>query len=266
MTIRFCGACGTEIDETAAFCPSCGRPLDDDRPAMKPPPTWDEADETRDGQQTVAWTRPAAEAADEPAEAQGTEPPDEPEPEPEPEPALRREPETADERPSAGAKPNDQGPPSREPAPATSPSGRRSGRSLPSIAIPVSWPVTLSGWLIGIGALVGVIAFFLPWTIAPAAGFLDRWGLTSATNLLLLAALVAIAISVFFSAHVPDFAHRRLAILVVVLIGLGVGLDRLGIGAAGSGAVLFFLAMLAATIGALLVEVGADRPLSGPGT
>jgi hypothetical protein len=240
MTIRFCGACGTEVDETAAFCPSCGRPLGDEPAAAKEPPTWDEGGDEDPDQPTAAWTSPSRRAVEE----------GEDEPAPVEDRPAEPEPRADEERDPGGPEP-----------PAAK---RRSRPTLPSVRIPVTWPVTLSGWLIGLGALLAVVAFFLPWTIAPAAGFFDRWGLISPVNLLLLVALLAIAASVFFSTNVPDFAHRRLAILVVVLIGLGVGLDRIGIGAAGFGAVLFFLGMLSASIGALLLEVGADRPMSGP--
>lgn len=268
MTIRFCGACGTEIDETAAFCPSCGRALGDDPSAPRGSGAWEESEEGDKEQLTAAWTPPASgdpdAAVSEPAADDA-------------EPAEHGSPRVArghqrDEVSSGHPRTEQRGKAAGHGGERRASSGgdqpaaeRRSRPSLPSVQLPVTWPVTLAAWLIGIGALIGVLALFLPWTIAPATGWFDRWGLTSPVNLLLLLALIAIAASVFFSSHVPDFAYRRLGIMVVVLIGLGVGLDRLGIGSAGFGAVLFFLGMLAASIGALLLETGADRPLSGPG-
>ena len=45
MATRFCGNCGTEVDDDAAFCPSCGRPIaafeaDDPAAAIPPAPAW----------------------------------------------------------------------------------------------------------------------------------------------------------------------------------------------------------------------------------
>ncbi len=37
MPSRFCGSCGTPIEEGARFCPSCGKPADAPPPAPPPP-------------------------------------------------------------------------------------------------------------------------------------------------------------------------------------------------------------------------------------
>jgi hypothetical protein len=52
-------------------------------------------------------------------------------------------------------------------------------------------------------------------------------------------------------------------LLVVVVAAFGIGLWRVGFGANFAG-VVFFLAALAAAAGAIMVELGRDRPLGGP--
>ena len=74
-----------------------------------------------------------------------------------------------------------------------------------------------------------------------------------------------IAATVFVSASLPGVPHQRHAILAVALIGLGVALDRIGFGNVGSGALLLFLGTAGASVGALLTEVGGDRPMATPG-
>jgi hypothetical protein len=115
-------------------------------------------------------------------------------------------------------------------------------------------PVTLSAWLIGIGAVLGAVGALV--------GLFDSVG--AAIDLLALVALLAVAATVFFAASLPAIPHLRFITLAVVLVAFGVALDRLGIGRAGAGDLLLFLGSAAAVIGAVLLELGQDQPLSGP--
>ncbi len=83
-------------------------------------------------------------------------------------------------------------------------------------------------------------------------------------DLLLIILLIGIAATVFFAANVPAVPHLRLATFVVVLIGFGIALDRLGFGVAGIGELLLFLGTAAAGMGCILLELGRDQPLGGP--
>ena len=116
-------------------------------------------------------------------------------------------------------------------------------------------PVTLSAWLIGGGALLAALGVLI-------ALF---GGLVSPIDLVVLVVLIGIAATVFFSASVPAVPHLRLIVLAVVLVAFGMALDRIGFGGAGAGGLLFFLGLAAAAIGALLLELGRDQPLGGPG-
>jgi hypothetical protein len=122
------------------------------------------------------------------------------------------------------------------------------------VNVPVTWPVMLSGWLIGGGALVAAIGTVI--------GLFD--GGINPIDLLLVLLLVGIAATVFFSGTVPDIPHLRLATLAVVLVAFGIGVDRIGFGFAGVGELLLFLGAAAAAIGAILLELGRDQPLGGP--
>ncbi len=115
-------------------------------------------------------------------------------------------------------------------------------------------PVMLSGWLIGVGSLVAALGVLI--------GLFGT--VLNPIDVLFMLALLAIAATVFFSARVPEVPHLRLATLVVLAIGFGMALDRIGIGAAGVGELLFFLGAAAAGIGAIIVELGRDQPLGGP--
>lgn len=236
-----CAHCGTEVDEGAYFCPTCGQALatsDADAAELPPAPSWPE-------HEPIAPSEPAA--VDEPAAA--------------------GEPPVPDQPTSFGA-PTEAAPPARsEPAVApplqASPhpdTGDAAGRPRPQL--PISWPVTLSGWLIGGGALIGIVAMFLPW-LAFSDGFTAGWGLASGLNVLFALVLAAVVALVFLSVAIPAVPHRQLIFLVIGAVGVGIGLDRVGLGATGFGALLFLLAMLAAAAGALLVELGLDRPMGG---
>jgi len=111
--------------------------------------------------------------------------------------------------------------------------------------------VTLSGWLIGVGSLVGALAVLL-----------DFRAFTNPVTLIAFLLLLAVAAVVFFSASVPAIPHRELWIMVVVLVGFGAALERVGGGTAFAG-VIFFLATGAAAAGAIIVELGLDRPFGG---
>ena len=115
-------------------------------------------------------------------------------------------------------------------------------------------PVTLSAWLIGGGTLFAALGVVI--------GLFD--GFLNPVDLILLLALIGIAVTVFFSGSVPTFANLRLVTLVIVLIGFGIALDRIGFGGAGIGALLLFLGTAAAAIGAIVLELGRDQPLGGP--
>jgi zinc-ribbon domain len=123
-------------------------------------------------------------------------------------------------------------------------------------------PTTLSGWLVGGGAVVGIVSLFLPW-LQGGGTYLDRWGMAYGINILVLVALLAIATIEFAADAVPSFPRRNLAVLAAALIGIGIGLDRATQSFAGLGAPIFLVAMIAAAVGALLVELDRDRPIGG---
>ena len=253
---RFCPNCGTEVDEGAVFCPTCGQPIDQDVETQMPAaPAWPEPDpparkadpepgppiaaarETDD--RDAGWERPAEPPLREgyvPTEIAGDEP-DRAEPafvEPtrvEPRPEFPRPPEPR----ADGAQP-------------------ASDPARPAVDLPITMPVTLSAWLIGIGAALGAVGALI--------GLFDGFG--SAIDLLALLALLAVAATVFFSAVLPAIPHLRFVTLAIVLVAFGVALDRLGFGRAGAGDLLLFLGSAAAVIGAVLLELGHDQPLSGP--
>jgi hypothetical protein len=253
---RFCPNCGTEVDEGAVFCPTCGQAIDQDVETQMPA--------------APAWPEP-----DPPARA--------PEPAPPPPAAAREEaaPDPVWERPAepplregyvppdiAGDTPREAEPPFVEPtrveprpefprppearADAIPPAQPEPGR--PAVNLPITMPVTLSAWLIGIGAALA--------TVGALIALFDGFG--SAIDLLALIALLAVAATVFFSAALPAIPHLRFITLAVVLIAFGVALDRLGFGRAGAGDLLLFLGSAAAVIGAVLLELGHDQPLSPP--
>lgn len=233
MTIRrACANCGTEVDETAIFCPTCGQPIDEESEVGLPAaPAW--PDPKRD------------EPDDAPAEEEDVEryqdddrdvvtPADEP--------------TRVEQRP----------PPPGAPAPRAAPprpAARRPEERREPMQLPITMPVTLSAWLIGIGTAVAALGI----VISLFDGFLNP------IELLLLIALVAIAATIFFSTKLPAVPHLQLTTLVIVLIGFGMALDRIGFGGAGIGELLLFLGTAAAAIGAIILELGRDQPLGGPG-
>jgi hypothetical protein len=117
--------------------------------------------------------------------------------------------------------------------------------------VPLTLPVTLSGWLIGVGAAVGAIGALI--------GLFD--GAPSIIELLMLVTLLMIAGTVWFATLLPAIPHLRLATLVIAAIGFGAAFDRIGVGGGGIGVLLLFLGTAAAAIGAILLELGRDEPL-----
>jgi hypothetical protein len=235
MADRYCPSCGTEVDADARFCPTCGVTLEsDEQPELPAAPAWpqheppDAADETAD---IPAVGVPEAAGPEEPA-SQGP-------------PAMREAgPEAAPPEPRSA--PASQ-PPRMEPAqpvPPTPPEGT-------GIDLPFTWPTTLSGWLIGIGCASGALA------LIPNFG--------NVVSLLLFLGLAAVAAAIFLPDRVPKIPRLRMWILVVTMVGLGVALDRAGIGFVqrGTDSVLL-IAMLAAAGGALLIELDRDRPMPPP--
>ena len=126
--------------------------------------------------------------------------------------------------------------------------------SLPRVDLPITWPVMLSGWLIGIGALVAIVGLIVIF-----------FSYLNPIDLVLLVMLILIVATVFVSASLPAVPHQRIATMAVALIGLGVALDRIGFGSAGLGALLLFLGTAAVSAGALLAEIGRDSPMASPG-
>lgn len=238
---RFCANCGTEVDETAIFCPTCGQPIDQAAEAEMPAaPGWPEP------AQRAAEAAPVADQERERAAAWDAQPDDEP-----------TRVDARAENGSVSAVPPPVAPvapvapaASGRPSQRVPEAGRRAG---PAVDLPITMPVTLSAWLIGGGALLAALGVLI--------GLFD--GFLNPVELILLIALLAIAAAVFFSGRIPAIPNLRLVTLVIVLIGFGIALDRLGFGGAGIGELLLFLGTASAAVGAIILELGRDQPL-GP--
>ncbi len=258
MATRFCGNCGTEVDEDAAFCPSCGRPIagyegDDRTEAIPAAPAWPEPARGADAEpptptaqdpEPMPPTAPPAAAT-----PTGGTPADDPSTYEPPVPLNR-----AQEPPpgAAAGAPPPTGPP---PAGAVPPGAAGERSTGPQVELPITWPVTLSGWLIGGGAF------------AAAVGFLaDTFGIRGggAVNILFLLLMLGVVATVFLSASMPAIPHLRLATLCVSFLALGVAVDRLGFSIAGFGTLLVLLGSAAAAAGAVILELGRDQPMAGP--
>lgn len=255
MADRFCPNCGTEVESDARFCPSCGTTLESDVQAAEIPaaPPWPAA--TAD-EPTLTDAAIAAHSAEEPYQAEMRldapplpEPPAEPEQPVEPEAPAAPEPEPEAIQPVAAV--TGPIPPSEASAPPP-PAQGEAPRPSAGADLPFTWPTTLSGWLIGAGSLVGAV-FLVP--RLTAAGNSVSW--------LLLLALLGVAATVFLPDRIPDIPRLRLWILVTTTIGLGVGLARAAFTIQGVDT-LFLVSMLAATGGALLIELEMDRPFPPP--
>jgi zinc-ribbon domain len=222
--VRYCPNCGTEVDETAVFCPTCGQPVDQAAETEMPAaPAWPDASDPSDEAPAAAVSRAGTPPPERGAAATGAD--------------------RTEHRP--------QTPPPGAPPPPASASAASAG---PSVNVPLTMPVTLSGWLIGVGALIGGLGIVV--------GLIDD-GFLNVIDLVLLLALIAISVAIFFSASLARFPNLRLATLVVALIGFGVALDRIGFSGAGVGELLLFLGTAAAAIGGIILELGRDQPL-GP--
>ena len=232
---RYCAACGTEVEDTAVFCPTCGQPIDQEQETEIPAaPAWPDHAEAeapppdRRAHQREE-RRPDEDREVEPVRVERVE-----------EPTRVGEAATFDRS---------------EPRPGIPPPPPRSERSsrTPSINLPLTMPVMLSAWLIGVGAIIAAIGVLI-----------SLFGRTvSAIDLIALLLLLGIAATVFFSSRIPEIPNLRLAILGVMLIGFGMALDRVGLGGAGIGELLFFFGTAAGAIGAVIVELGRDQPLGG---
>ncbi len=117
LTVRYCPNCGTEVDDTAAFCPTCGQAIDQAAETEMPA--------------APAWPEPAA-------------------PAPTPRAGRGAGPVVGVPTPTT---PPDRGAACRHRHPAPPPPPAAAGPGGPSVNVPVTMPVTLSGWLIGGGAL-----------------------------------------------------------------------------------------------------------------
>lgn len=239
----FCANCGTEVDDSAIFCPTCGQPIDEAAETDLPPaPAWPEPAGPPIRAETLA--------------ADAERPPVEPEPAPAPDAGWGAPPpaEDAPTRPEPRLEPH----PAAVPPPPAAQQPRPASREPTAndhapMNLPVTTPVTLSAWLVGVGSLLAALGVLI--------GLFD--GVLNPIELILLIALLAVAATVFLSANLPDISNLPLITLVVVLIGFGIALDRLSFGAAGVGELLVFLGTAAAAIGVILLELGHDQPLGG---
>ncbi|HEX6210953.1 MAG TPA: zinc ribbon domain-containing protein [Methylomirabilota bacterium] len=236
MVDRFCPTCGTEIDVDARFCPTCGRTLDVDEGVAA-----DQADLGLGGgeQPTMAippapgWP-PLAPDGDELGDASeaageaGGEAREEPPPPPPPDAAPQ---------PSA--------PEGAAPPPDTAPGAGESSEP----DLPFTWPTTLSGWMIGVGSFFGALSL------------LPRLG--NPLDLILFVALLAVSAGIFLADRMPRIDRQRMLTLVVLMVALGVALDRSAFTVRGVHTI-FLIAMLIAAGGALLIELDRDRPLPPP--
>jgi hypothetical protein len=267
---RACANCGTEVDDDALFCPTCGEPIQrGGGPDLPPAPDWPSTTPIGSGG-SAAPSRDAepapAPVAPEPFEERDATratpavdyaeapPPAEPEPATQSPPA----PTSATDVPPwrRGAAYRAASPPTPE---STGPFPPRPGALRPEGIIRV--PTTLSGWLIGSGALVGVVGMLLPWITLGT--YTASWGLASGINLLFTLVLLAVLVVVFLPHLVPELPQRSLVLLAISLIGVGIGLDRLGLPVTGSGAMIFLIGMLACAAGAFLAQLGLDRAVGG---
>lgn len=246
MASAFCPTCGTEVDDDARFCPACGTTIRDEAEAELP--------------EAPPWPEPPAQAASEQLTLPAGAEPDSGEPPP----ADREEPSAgepqggaAEEQPggaeAAGTEPERPAPERVEPPPPPVPPRTAEPPPAPATKrdadLPLTWPTTLSGWLIGGGAVLGALALIA--------------SLSDAVSLLLMLALAGVAASVFLADRLPEIPRLRLVNLSITMVGLGVALERAGFGARGADSVLL-VAMIAAAGGALLIELDRDRPVTPP--
>jgi zinc-ribbon domain len=216
-----------------SFCPSCGTEVDEDArfcPTCGRTLLIDEGESAPPVAEEEAAAIPPAPAWPPATDADAAA--DEiPAPEPVP-PAPAAEP---------AAPPPPAVPPAAAPV-ATAPAGDSD--------LPFTVPTTLSGWLIGGGSLLAALALLV------------RLG--ALLNLLMFVALLGITASVFLADRIPKVPRLRLGVLAVLLVCLGVSLERAAFRVEGVDTV-FLIAMIAAAGGALLIELDRDRPVPPPG-
>lgn len=248
MMGRYCPNCGTEVDDTAVFCPTCGQPIDEAMETEIPAaPAWPESPQREEPE-----PRAPVEPMEAPTRAIPAVEPEPPAPVAPPERELEPAPAAPVWSPEVEPAPAEPSPPPPARPSAATPGP---GAGAPSRAsVQMTTPVTLSGWLIGVGAALGALGA----VIGLFRGFVNP------VDFVVVLALIAIALSVFAASTLPAFAHLRLATLAVAFIGFGMALDRIGFGRAGAGDLLFFLGTAAVGIGAILVELGQDQPVGGP--
>ncbi len=238
---RYCANCGTEVDDTAVFCPTCGQPIDQDSETEIPAaPAWPESPSAREPERE-------AEPVD---RAEPVEPDVDPGWAPAPRSASADEPTRVEERPApAAAAAAPESPPQQ-----TAPTADAPRRDAAPMSLPITTPVTLSAWLIGVGAVMAALGILVSLFDGPV----------NLIGLILLLVLIGVAATVFLATNLPAIPHLRLATLAVVLVAFGAALGRLGFGGAGVGVLLLFLGTAAAAIGAIILELGRDQPLGTP--
>ncbi|HEX6140513.1 MAG TPA: hypothetical protein VF013_08650, partial [Candidatus Limnocylindria bacterium] len=123
------------------------------------------------------------------------------------------------------------------------------GARSPQAELPLTLPDTVSGWLVGIGSVLGAFAL------------LPRLG--EILSLLLFLALLGVAATIFLADRIPDVPHQRVLVLATLMVGLGISLERAAFTVRGLETILL-LAMLTAAGGAMLLELGRDRPMPPP--
>ena len=104
--------------------------------------------------------------------------------------------------------------------------------------------------------VAGPLAVIACWTLAR--------DLTRSVHSATVAALLVAVSPVFilYSGQVMTDVPSVL-LLAIALIGVGIGLDRLGLPLTGSGAMIFLIGMLACAAGAFLAQLGLDRAVGG---
>jgi zinc-ribbon domain len=288
---RVCANCGTEVDDEALFCPTCGQPIESGaQPDLPPAPEWPESvdrqlESAPDARHvhTAAEPPPAPLAPDvaataAPATAGMAGPSDDSAGEDSYVPPWRRErpsepPADVSVEPAREEQTGSMAAASRPdvardtPAPAPpmaapiSPAPPRPGAARSAIA-PAGFivrPTTLSGWLVGLGALVAVVALFLPWY--SYGNYTAVWGFASGVNILVAVVLLAVLAAIFLAHLLPDIPRRDLAMAGIGTLGLGIAIDRVGLGGTGIGVLLFLVGTLAIAAGGLVILLGVDRPL-----
>jgi hypothetical protein len=146
--------------------------------------------------------------------------------------------------PVAYAQPNR---PQVSPQPPAEPVGWSVDEVAPRTAELLMKPTTQAGWMIGLGSLAGAASMLLPWTASQS-------GLAHPVNWLLFVALLGVAATEFLAYQLVEPAQRMVAVVAIVLVGLGMGLEGMDPGgpistSVGLGLGVFILSMLAASAG-----------------